>query len=334
MKLRTRFLILLPSLLLLLAACAAPPPYPASALGRAVAIQAEAAPLDPSLPSRRQVGPLSFLGGLALRSSDPVFGGLSGLALTPRGELKAISDQGWWLRARLSRDPAGRPLGLSQGRMGPLLGLDGLPLQGKPHSDAEGLAVWRGGFLVTFERNHRLWFYPPPDGLSGRPRALVLPAWLAGSPWNRGVEAVTVLADGRLLLLAERSPGPESTRGALGDGHRWQRVTYPLRGGFCPTALAGLPSGGCLVLERAYSLAAGARARLMHLSAEQLAAGGRLRPGLVAELAPPLTTDNFEGLAVLPAGPGRLALYLLSDDNFNSVQRTLLLAFEMRAPGQ
>jgi hypothetical protein len=50
------------------------------------------------------------------------------------------------------------------------------------------------------------------------------------------------------------------------------------------------------------------------------------------EIRPPMTVDNFEGLAVVPAAPGpdsALRFYLLSDDNAPSrTQRTLLLAFD------
>ena len=48
------------------------------------------------------------------------------------------------------------------------------------------------------------------------------------------------------------------------------------------------------------------------------------------EMARPLTVDNYEGLAVIPAKDGSVRFYLLSDDNFQSSQRTLLLAFDWK----
>jgi hypothetical protein len=55
------------------------------------------------------------------------------------------------------------------------------------------------------------------------------------------------------------------------------------------------------------------------------------------ELRGPLTVDNFEGLAAVPApsaskGDGTIRFYLISDDNFSSSQRTLLLAFDWKPP--
>ncbi|MCA4915538.1 MAG: hypothetical protein ING85_02735, partial [Phenylobacterium sp.] len=46
------------------------------------------------------------------------------------------------------------------------------------------------------------------------------------------------------------------------------------------------------------------------------------------ELGRPLTTDNFEGVEVLPGKEGGLRFLLASDDNFSTEQRTLLLAFD------
>lgn len=49
-------------------------------------------------------------------------------------------------------------------------------------------------------------------------------------------------------------------------------------------------------------------------------------------LAPPMTVDNFEGVAVVARPDGGWRLYLLSDDNFQPAQRTLLLAFDWTPP--
>ena len=42
----------------------------------------------------------------------------------------------------------------------------------------------------------------------------------------------------------------------------------------------------------------------------------------------PRTTENFEGIAVRPNSSGGAYVYLVSDDNFHALQRTLLLMFE------
>ena len=54
------------------------------------------------------------------------------------------------------------------------------------------------------------------------------------------------------------------------------------------------------------------------------------------ELRGPVTVDNFEGLAAVPRNrPTPFRFYLISDDNFSSSQRTLLLAVRLEAsPGR
>ena len=51
-------------------------------------------------------------------------------------------------------------------------------------------------------------------------------------------------------------------------------------------------------------------------------------PEEIARLAPPLTVDNMEALAIRREG-GRTFIYLASDDNFSPLQRTLLMKFEL-----
>ena len=45
----------------------------------------------------------------------------------------------------------------------------------------------------------------------------------------------------------------------------------------------------------------------------------------LARIDTPFPSDNYEGLAVVDEGGGSWSLWLISDDNFASYQRTLLL---------
>jgi len=90
------------------------------------------------------------------------------------------------------------------------------------------------------------------------------------------------------------------------------------------TGLDRDPSGeGWFVVERRYTPPIDMRGRV-----RRMAADGSLGPALI-ELKLPGTTDNFEGVAAERRGP-TTRLYLLSDDNANPAQRTLLLAFDIR----
>ena len=104
------------------------------------------------------------------------------------------------------------------------------------------------------------------------------------------------------------------------------RLRYATEPGFRPTDAARVgPS--LLVLERRLSLLGGLEARivLVDLEATPPEAGTTLRGRELARLGVGSISDNFEGLAAERTRDGRLVIYVVSDDNFLPVQRTLLL---------
>jgi len=70
---------------------------------------------------------------------------------------------------------------------------------------------------------------------------------------------------------------------------------------------------------------------LRHVSASQLHEGVRLEGEVLANLSfMDASIDNMEGVAVRRGPKGETLLYMVSDDNFSPLQRTLLLMFELR----
>jgi hypothetical protein len=159
-----------------------------------------------------------------------------------------------------------------------------------------------------------------------------------------GLSSIRILADGQKLVaisdegswlaaaLTEDWVDKDEIVGWTGGPDHWQRLGLRVGGPLRPSDAAALPDGDVLVLERAYDAARGivdARIRLIP--------GGSIRPGatlsgrVVAEFAPPLVLDNYEGIAVARALNGETHVYMVSDDNFDRVkQRTLLLMFALR----
>lgn len=304
---------LLPPLLALgLAACLGP----ASADGTLRAVPRHLADDD---SGRVMLGGAEVLGILELRSDERWFGGLSGMMLDG-DRLVAVNDSGHWLSLRLDLDRAGRPQAVSGLEIAPLGGLDG----SKADGDAEELVATPDGPVVAFERRHRLWLYP--DGLSGRPRPLAAPQGFSRMPANGGAEAVAALTGGDLLVIGEEGEGGLSPAW-IGRPGAWRRLAYRRHGEFRPTGAAALPDGGALVVERRFTWLGGVAMRLVRLDAAALRSGAELVGREVALLEPPLLVDNFEAVAVRPrALDGRLVAYVLSDDNFQPVQSTLLMA--------
>jgi hypothetical protein len=83
-------------------------------------------------------------------------------------------------------------------------------------------------------------------------------------------------------------------------------------------------------MERYFTPLVGPRIVIKRVSAAPLAeTPAQWRDAPVAELNPPVTLDNFEGLTVAPRDRGEaVRLYIVSDDNFSSSQKTLLYAFD------
>ncbi|MDB5414969.1 MAG: hypothetical protein JWR10_3304 [Rubritepida sp.] len=258
------------------------------------------------------------------------FGGLSGLHLAPDLTLTAISDLGRWWRAPLLLEDE-RLTGLGPVSHGPLLDAAGAALRRGRLGDAESLARLPGGdWLVGFERLHRILRY---RDLSGPGMPFDMPPGLDAAPGNGGLEALTVLADGRLLAVAEQLPGaagPESRKAWLGSmqgSHTiWRETAYLPGPDLNPTDAAGLPDGGALVLERRFTLFSGFTGRLAHLPAEILRGAAPLSGETWLDLPPDAPAENWEGVAVARHG-GRTLVALVSDDNQNPFQQTLLLLF-------
>ncbi|MGB0670871.1 MAG: esterase-like activity of phytase family protein, partial [Rhodospirillales bacterium] len=217
-------------LFLLIALMASAAPAGAS---EPLALSTRPVPLDHADWDRKTVGRLIYRGGLELDSEDERFGGLSGLALTG-DRLTAVSDQGHWIEARLSRDGNGRPSGLSDARIGHLTSLDGQPLVAKGLRDAEEiLRLDDGSFLVSFERLHRVHRYSKD---LDNPRPLNVPEEVSKARSNGGIEAMADLGGGLILLLCEDYPTDgTSSIGWVGREGEWRQIRYPHHETFKPT---------------------------------------------------------------------------------------------------
>jgi hypothetical protein len=291
-------------------------------------------PLDPRQDGAASVGQLDFLAGFVLTGDGPDWGGLSGMAISPDGqELWSVADVGAWYRFELRHDGAGRLTDIALGDTGRLLDDAGRPIVTKCRGDAEALARKSDGyFYVTFECRHRIWRYRAPGNPFGAAARVVrLPAGAKSLFNNAGLEAAVFLPGDRLFLLVESGDiADPDLPGWYFDGQHWQSVSHPRTGAFEPTDMTLLPSGDVLLLERSFSVLAGPRARLSILPLSSIKPGARLSGREIAVIGPPLTVDNFEAVAARPGPDGSTLIYILSDDNQNALQRTLLLQFRLR----
>jgi hypothetical protein len=278
------------------------------------------------------VGELTYRGGLALAARDPRWGGLSGLVVSEDGaRMTAISDAGTWFVARLRYDQRGWLAGITGVEAGKMPGPTGNPLAGKEEQDAEALAAQPdGSLLVAFERQHRVWHFRARSRPFTRPPSVLAPPpELAGAPTNGGIETLVVLPGGRLFALTEELAEDGLARAWLYASGGWASLSYRLHGDLRPSDGTRLPSGDLLILERSYSPETGVAVRVSRVPASELQAGAVLEGRSMADLRAPLSVDNFEAIAARRGSGGESLVYLLSDDNFSSAQRTLLLMFAL-----
>lgn len=250
------------------------------------------------------------------------FGGFSGLAVVDDGRsLVTISDRGSWARAQLKRRD-GRLEGVELMAMGQLHAISGKRL-GEHETDAEDLAIAPNGTAyISFEGFHRIRRYPDLDGpalnLEGHPEFRHLQN-------NSGLEALTFDADGTLYAIPERSgridrPFPVYR---LKNG-RWDKTLSIRRDGrYLVTSADFGPDGRLYVLERDFRWLGGftTRVRSFHLGPKGFDDERTLLETRFGEL------DNMEGISVWQDDAGRVRVTMISDDNFNMIQRTMIAEY-------
>jgi hypothetical protein len=306
-------------------------------------IQASRIPLYPGKPAERRAGALIYRGGLSLKSDKSAFGGWSDLAVSADGgEILAISDEAHWLRAALTYDDNGDLAGVGQAQIAPMLNMQGLPMKGK-EGDAEGMTLERAGDVhgtvaVSFERDVRIWRYDLSHGLAAKPVNVPIGNWVKPLHDNEQLEAITLLKPDTLLAFAE-------TKVNAGDDLLAAMESYPNSAAppatrmlavvphdpFAITGAANAPDGGIFLLERRFSFLGGIGMELRHIGPPDIHEGARMNGEVLATLNfQDANIDNMEGIAVRRGPKGETFLYILSDDNYLPLQRTLLLMFEVR----
>jgi hypothetical protein len=176
-------------------------------------------------------------------------------------------------------------------------------------------------------------------GENGESRAVFPPAmrhWKA----NGGPEAMARLPEGRFIVLAEDAPwlsaGGHAALLFPSDpvtGAKPLAFTFTPPIGYDPSDMAALPDGRVVILLRTIDLPFPPffRSKLVVADPRAIVAGKRWPWTELATFHGPVPRDNYEGLAVAPAASG-VTLWIISDDNFASIQRTLLLKLHWRIP--
>ena len=293
--------------------------------------------LKASEPQRTRFGAFNFRKGYTLKATHDAFGGFSGLWRSPQGgeELLAVSDQGWWLNARVMQSNEGIISGLSQARIAPILSAKGTPLTQTRSYDTEGLCVHNGVAYVSVERVHSVVSFEwAKEGVLAKARNVPLPPDVKKLPANKSLEAIGMAPlnsalKGSLIIVAERSSGAQDQKSKPTKG--WI-LSGPLKGSFQImrrddydiTDLGFLPNGDMLILERHFSLLRGVGMRVRRIRLADIRPDALLDGEQVLNLEGGYAIDNMEGMSIHQDIDGRTIITFISDDNFSFFQSTII----------
>lgn len=268
-----------------------------------------------------QLGAFHLERAWEMRSRTHLYGSYSALLMRPGGEMLALSDSGNFLRFKAPGESQ------RQSSIGKLPLSDG---DAKVDRDVESATQDGSGMIwLGLEGQNAVFRMNSAFEIERRVRPESMRDWGV----NTGPEAMTRLADGRFVLLREGfvdwSDHLHQAVMFQGDPTEYpdgQRFVFDGPSGFSPTDMAQMPDGRLLILMRRLTWPMPQR------FAGRIAIGDpkAIRPGQpwhvteVARLSSDLPIDNFEGLAIVPRTDGRLTVWLISDDNYSPLQRTLL----------
>ncbi len=284
-------------------------------------------------PDRKRFGALEFIGGIVLSAKYKHFGGFSGLHIATDGlTLTAHSDRGHWLRGRLKVE-GDRITGLEHAEMAPMRGPDGRTLSARKWFDTEALTSDGENFYVGIERANRILRYRIADGLNARGIPVQVPNGIRTLPFNQGLEALAFVPKGMPLagsLLAISELGLDENGNILAfilGGATPGIFTLRRIGSFEVSDAAISPTGHLIVVERFFRFVSGIHLRIRAIPLSAIKPGALVDGEVLMEADGSFEIDNMEALSITKGADGRILLTLLSDDNFNFFQRTVLLRF-------
>ena len=297
---------------------------------------------EPNDRNRDEFGELRYLGGFELESENKNFGAISGVHSLENGKrIVAVSDTGYWFSWLLETSEDNTLISLSDAQFAPILDGKGLPYEHKWQVDAESLTYRKHNdnaeFLVAFEGNNRISSWAAPISNAAASSAKIFESELFGKDLqkNRGIEALTVAPpdsaiSGAIVALTEQGVNESDNMiGWLIGGPNPGQFTVERKYNYDITDAAFLKNGDLLILERRFHLISGIGMRIRQIAGNTIKPNAVLDGKNLIEANWGYQIDNMEALDVHCSNDDKVILTLMSDDNQSSIQRTLLLRFEL-----
>lgn len=267
---------------------------------------------------------LELRGSYDWQASRAEFGGLSGVAMDDLGKrIYAISDKGVMFIGDVEREN-GLIQNITVSSRHALQDTKGQAPR-KFLQNSEGLALNpSGGFYVAYEGWSRIWAYSTPDSI---------PEWT--HVWDRfwdqngntGFEALAIDAERILYVISEKVIGNAGAFEVFRyDGENWHATfRIPQNDGYLISGADFGPDGRLYIAERIFRWHKGfaTRIRRIDLTDESINSDVLLLDSPFGELG------NTEGISVWRDASGTVIVTLISDDNFNPLQRTQVTEYRL-----
>jgi len=278
-------------------------------------------------------GSLKFRGGLELSCPDPEFGGFSALHLQTDGShFLALSDRAYWLRGRIAYEGK-KPSAITDAEIAPVLDPD------EKHAarwDTESIDLHGDLLYLGVEGlDQILCYYTDPKNFPVFHKKIFFPPGMKDLPKNQGIEALAFIpgknsTGGTLAAFSER--GLDKNRNLVAyliEGTDRKTFAVKRSGEYDISDAVLLPQKDLLILERKFNIINGASMRIRQIPVDTIKPDAIVDGPVIVEADMRCQVDNMEAISLHCDASGDIVLTLLSDDNYSSIQRTLLLQFTL-----
>ena len=280
----------------------------------------------PTLKADVRKWQLEQVGFLNIDRNEKDYGGFSGLVISNEGtEALVVTDKSFFFVLELLRDENDILTGYSVIRKGRILSSKGEHLNGR-NTDSESIVIDKNNnYYISFESNHRIMMHAKVEG-----KGVFVPKhpMFRKLSVNKGIEALAIDADNRLIAIPEKPPSGISDIPIFRlQNDEWEIVKYvKINDNFLVTDAEILPEGLLLILERKFSWTQGFKTRFRLISLDKF----DNKEPVTVFTSTANQFDNLEGVTLWRDKNGEMRILTVSDDNFHPLQQSEIREFFLK----
>ena len=280
----------------------------------------------PTLKADVKKWQLEQVGFLNIDRNEKDYGGFSGLVISNEGtEALVVTDKSFFFVLELRRDENDILTGYSVIRKGRILSSKGEHLNGR-NTDSESIVIdENNNYYISFESNHRIMMHAEVGG-----KGVFMPKhpMFRKLSVNKGIEALAIDADNRLIAIPEKPPlGTSDIPIFRLQNDKWEIIKHvKINDNFLVTDAEILPEGLLLILERKFSWTQGFKTRFRLISLDNF----DNKEPITVFTSTANQFDNLEGMGLWKDKKGKMRILTVSDDNFHPLQRSEIREFFLK----